>query len=284
VSVNKIYGFKHFRAYLEERKYVFKTRPETILKIEKKDFTNEEKKGNIYYEEDGIYLLIDGIKHLGYLSMKDYDITGLNKYPSFHTVECSTIKQFKQNGLFDKKYDFYNTKNVDILDRHTQSVHKSIDLKLCTNCKNQTKNQIYSTTTGFHEELVKYNQKLVLNEVKLDLNNRPFDWNKMSKEYKKYKEYQCECCSFNGLELNAFDKRFIEVDHIKAWELCNLNEENLQCLCVLCHSQKDTVHQKNYSKGANLKKVKEFVKKFKNVLEKCANPYLKDWLLKYPEQ
>jgi len=90
-------------------------------------------------------------------------------------------------------------------------------------------------------------------------------------------------CERNGLELNAFDKRFIEVDHIKAWELCNLNEENLQCLCVLCHSQKDTVHQKNYSKGANLKKVKEFVKKYKNDLEKCANPYLKDWLLKYPE-
>ena len=54
-------------------------------------------------EENGIYLEINGVKHLGYLSMKNYDITGLNKFPRFHTVECITIKQFKENGSFDKK-------------------------------------------------------------------------------------------------------------------------------------------------------------------------------------
>jgi hypothetical protein len=268
-----IYDFGHLKNYLVNKNYVIKKRKNFVV-IEKKDFTSEERKGNISYEADGIYLVIEGVKHLGYLSMKDYNITDLNKYPSFHTVECSTIAQFKQNGMFDSKYDFYNTKNVDVLDRQTQEVHRGIDLKLCYHCKKQTKNQIYTTTNGFHEELIKYNLKLDKGEIKLDSSNRPLDWNRMAKLYKIYKNYQCENCTFNGSILKGTDKRFIEVDHIIAWELSNLNENNLKCLCVLCHGQKDLFHQEKYSKGTNLKKVKEFVKKFKKELVECGNPYL----------
>jgi hypothetical protein len=273
----KIYDFGHLKNYLEKNKYVFQERKNFVL-IEKKDFTSEEKKGNISYEADGIYLNINGVKHLGYLSMKDYDITGHNKFPRFHTVECITIKQSKIDGYFDRKYDFYNTKNVDILDRQTQNIHKGVNLQLCSNCRSQTRNQIYSTTTGFHEELIKYNLKLDKGEIKLDSSNRPLDWNRMAKLYKIDKKYQCENCKFDGSILKGLDKRFIEVDHIISWELWNLNENNLKCLCVLCHSQKDTIHQEKYSKGTNLKKVKDFVKKFKEELIICRNPFLIDWI------
>jgi hypothetical protein len=273
----KIYDFGHLKNFLKKKNYVFHQRKNFVV-IEKKDFTSEEKKGNISYESDGIYLNINGVKHLGYLSMKDYDITGLNKYPSFHTVECATIKQFKQMGTFDKKYDFYNTKNVDILDRQTQIVHKGIDLKLCTNCKNQTRNNLYSTSSGFHEELIKYNLKLDKGEVKLDSSNRPLDWYRIAKLYKIDKNYQCENCKFDGSILKGIDKRFMEVDHIIAWELWNLSENNLKCLCVLCHSQKDTFHQNRYSKAANLDRVNDFVRKFEKELLICKNPFLKEWI------
>ena len=278
-----IYEFGHLKSYLTNKNYVLKKRKNFVV-IEKKDFTSEEKKGNIFYEENGIYLEINGVKHLGYLSMKNYDITGLNKFPRFHTVECITIKQFKENGSFDRKYDFYNTKNVDILDRQTNVIHRGIDLELCYHCIKQTKNQIYTTTTGFHEELIKYNLKLDKGEIKLDSSNRPLDWNRMAKLYKIYKNYQCENCTFNGSILKGTDKRFIEVDHIIAWELSNLNENNLKCLCVLCHGHKDPFHQNKYSKGTNLKKVKEFVKRFKKELVECGNPYLNNWLLQYTKE
>jgi hypothetical protein len=275
-----IYGFGRLKNYLEKHNYVFQQRKNFVV-IEKKDFTSEEKKGNIFYEENGIYLEINGVKHLGYLSMKDYDITGHNKFPRFHTVECITIKQSKEMGYFDRKYDFYNTKNVDILDRQTKVIHRGVDLELCYNCIKQTKNQIYTTTTGFHEELIKYNLKLDQGGIKLDSSGRPLDWNRMAKLYKVYKNYQCENCKYDGLILKGLNKRFIEVDHIIAWELSNLNENNLKCLCVLCHSQKDTFHQEKYSKGTNLKKVKEFARRFEKELIECGNPYLKDWIGNY---
>ena len=61
-----IYEFGHLKSYLTNKNYVLKKRKNFVV-IEKKDFTSEEKKGNIFYEENGIYLEINGVKHLGYL-------------------------------------------------------------------------------------------------------------------------------------------------------------------------------------------------------------------------
>ena len=280
VSDNKIYGFKHFRSYLEERKYVFKERKD--FKVIKKILTPEFERDNILYENNGIYLSYKGVKYQGYLSLRERDLTRYPDLPKFHVVQCSTIVTQKENDTFDNRYFWSNSKYIDITDTST-GIKNKYKLDLCRNCLNILIDVVYTNTLEFSEELAKYNSKLQNEEIKLDLMNRPTDWNRMSKAYRISKKYKCEKCNYDGSVLRGLDKGYMEVDHIIAWELSNLNEENLQCLCVLCHSQKDPVHQKNYSKGANLKKVKEFVKKFKSDLEKCANPYLKDWILKYPE-
>lgn len=274
LSDKKIYGFEHFRSFLEERKYVFKERKD--FKVIKRILTPEFERDNIFYEKKGIYLLYKGVKYQGYLSFRERDLTTYPQLPKFHVVQCSTIVTQKENNTFDNRYFWSNSKYIDITDTST-GIKNKYKLDLCKNCLSILKDVVYSNTLEFSEELAKYNLKLQNEEIKLDLMNRPTDWNRMSKAYKKSKKYKCEKCNFDGSVLKGLDKVYMEVDHIKAWELCNLNEENLQCLCVLCHSQKDPVHQKNYSKGANLKKVKEFVKKFKKELVECGNPYLKDW-------
>jgi hypothetical protein len=281
VSDKKIYGFKHFRSYLEKRKYVFKERKD--FKIIKRILTPEFERDNILYENNGIYLLLKGVKYQGYLSLRERDLTNYPELPKFHVVECATIRQQKENNTFDNRYFWSNSKFIDITDSSTGEVRKKQNLDLCKNCGKILREVVYSNTFEFSEELANYNLKLQSEEIKLNSNNRPFDWNRMSKAYRISKNYKCEKCNYDGSVLRGLDKGYMEVDHIIAWELSNLNEENLQCLCVLCHSQKDPVHQKNYSKGANLKKVKEFVKKFKSELMECNNPYIIDFNLKHPE-
>lgn len=271
---NKIYDFKRFRKLLKERKYVFQESSNyTLVEV---DFETELKNGNIIFENNAIYYIQNNIKYKGYVSMYDYDINYKEntKYPSFHTVDCEIIMKFKKEGKFKDKYFFRNTENVNVLDRKTKIVHTGINLKICGYCKKITNKPIEYYTKDFYEELIEYTKKVNKGNVKLDSSGRPFEWLKMSKAYKTLKNYQCECCGFDGSILKGFDKGFIEVDHIIAWELSNLKEENLQSLCVLCHSQKDDLHRENYSKGIRLKKVKDFVEKYKNELMACSNPYI----------
>ena len=86
-----IYDFGHLKNYLTNKNYVLKKRKNFVV-IEKKDFTSEEKKGNIFYEENGIYLEINGVKHLGYLSMKNYD--KLRSLLSMNTLSTEPAVRF----------------------------------------------------------------------------------------------------------------------------------------------------------------------------------------------
>lgn len=275
---DKIYDFKKFANYLKEQNLVFQEASNfQLLEI---DFETEFTNGNILFEENAIFYVENNVKHKGYLSMYDYDVTGLGKYPSFHTADCTIIRGFKERGLFNQKYFFRNTLNVDVLDRQTEVVHQGINLKICYYCKDISHKPLEYYTKDFYEELMEYNEKLKNKKLKRDSSGRPYEWSKISKAYKIMKNYQCENCGFDGSKLTPFDRRFIEVDHIVAQDLINLNEENLQCLCVLCHSQKDELHKKNYSKEKQFKKVKDFVLKFQKELKECNNTYLERFIKK----
>ena len=278
----KIYDFHNFRKLLEKKKYVFQESSNyTLIEV---DFETELKNGNIIFEGKAIYYIQNNIKYKGYVSMYDYNINyGENtKYPSFHTVDCEIIMKFKNEGRFQDKYFFRNTENVNVLDRKTKIVHTGINLKICGYCKKITNKPIEYYTKDFYEELIEYNEKVNKGKVKLDSSGRPFEWAKMSKAYKKLKNYQCECCGFDGSKLKRSDQIYFETDHIIAWELTNLNEENLQCLCILCHSEKDDLHRKNYATETRKRRVNDFVSKFKNELIAVKNPYINDYLTNTP--
>ena len=269
-----VHDFQHFQTYLKKKNYIFQKRKD--FKVIKRDLTREDQKGNVFYENNGIFLEYKGAKYQGYVSLKEQNLTMYPKLPRFHVVECLTIVTQKSNNTFDNRYFWSNSKYIDIKDSSTGKIHRKQKLELCKNCINVLKKVNYTTTIEFSEELEKYKQKLQHDEVKLNSFGRPFDWNRISKSYRVYKNYKCERCNFDGSKMKSTDKRFIEVDHIIAWEYSNLNENNLQCLCVLCHSQKDERHKLNYSKGPNFKKVEEFIAKYRIELKRCNNPYIVD--------
>lgn len=263
--------FKRLEDFLEKNKYIYQKREPYKLIV--KDFTIEEKKGNIEYTSEGIFLLQNGNKYQGYLSLKVADLES-HGFPKFHVVECRTILEQKRIGNFDDRYFFNNSKFVTITDSKSGEIFENQKLDLCKNCIKVLKECNYENTIEFSELLEQFNLKIANGEVKLRNDGRPFEWEKISKAYKLRKNYTCEICGFGGDSLKTFDRFYIETDHVIAWELTNLNEDNLQCMCVLCHSQKDEIHQENYRKPAQLKKIKRFVGKFKEQLVALNNPYI----------
>ena len=72
------------------------------------------------------------------------------------------------------------------------------------------------------------------------------------------------------------DREFIHTDHVVAWELANMRRSNLQCLCIICHSQKDDVHKANFSRPGMQKRIQRFLDKYRAKLFILENKYIND--------
>jgi hypothetical protein len=183
----------------------------------------------------------------------------------------------RANGRFDGRYFWHNSKTVTIEDRANGEVHEDVILELCGNCERQSSIDDYSDTEGFFSSLDQQEIEDTSREIQLDMFGRPLDWEKISKEYRQEQNYTCEKCGFGGEMLaSRKDREFIHTDHIVAWELANMRRNNLQCLCILCHSQKDEVHRQNFLKPGMQKRIKRFIGKYRVKLNELGNEYIDD--------
>jgi hypothetical protein len=156
----------------------------------------------------------------------------------------------------------------------TQSLRNQ-NLQLCNFCRRESQIAEYDDTRGFHDLLDQQELLETTTELELDMLGRPLECDKITRAYRKEKNYTCEKCGFGGeMLLNNADKEFIHADHIIAWELANMRRNNLQCLCLLCHSQKDELHRRNFSKPGMQKRIKRFVEKYGQKLLEIGNPYI----------
>lgn len=238
-----------------------------------KDLTEEEKKKNIEWRIDGVYLNVNGIWQKGYFINKDYKVSE-NGLPKYHLVECSTIQSFKEKGWFNKYYNWSNTKRVTISERFSkpQVLYEDEVLSLCGNCKTkllENGQKIFKNTEDFYNSLeLDQKKKVEKPSENTDIFGRPFNWQKISTTYKKSVDYTCESCGFGGSDLESnYDKRFIDTDHITGWDLTNTDESNLMCLCKLCHAYKDDIHKENFNKRRMKIELKTFVNKYRHILE-----------------
>lgn len=251
---------------------------ESGFRVIRRDLTQEERAGNIDFREDGIYLTIDGKEYKGYMYIKQPFIVNYgNKFPKFHITNCETIQEQRAKGKFENRYYWHNSNLVDLTDAQTGAKFDQVSIELCSRCQQQSDIENYNDTEGFFSLLDQQEIEDTTRDIELDMFNRPLDWDKISKEYRQEQNYTCENCGFGGEMLEGrMDREFIHTDHIVAWELANMRRNNLQCLCILCHSQKDDVHKANFSKPGMQKRIQRFLDKYRTKLIELGNEYIDD--------
>lgn len=247
---------------------------ETGFRVIKRDLSAEERAGNVSFKTDGVYLSLDGKDFKGYMYLKykrQIDMYGL---PKFHITECSKIKGERAANNFEGRYFWHNSNVVSIEDRPSGRILENQVLQLCGYCRGESSIADYRDTSGFHS-LLDQQEGGTMKEIQLDLFGRPLDWDAISKAYRREKNYTCEHCGFGGPMLKSkSDEEFIHADHIVAWELSNMRRSNLQCLCILCHSQKDDLHRYNFSKPGMQRRLKRFADKYRSDLRTVGNKYI----------
>ena len=243
---------------------------ESGFRVIKRDLTQEEQAGNIEFREDGIYLTIDGQEYKGYMYLKYPDVARFG-FPKFHITNCQTVLGQRTRGQFDGRYFWHNSNKVTIEDRANGNVHEDINLGLCGYCRNQSSITEYSDTQGFFSLLDQQEQEDINEEVEVDIFGYTLDWQQISREFRKEKEYTCESC---GIQIDEpSDRRFIHVHHRSGNKLNN-RRNNLECLCVLCHANKDATHERNFERRRMQADIRAFVDKYRERLEELENEYL----------
>ena len=244
------------------------------FKIFKEDFTLLENSGNTIFKEDGIYVMIDGIEHKGYLYMPKYFIEKYNDHPRFHILECITIEAERKSGDFTNRYYFSNNKTVDVTDRTSLKIYSNLKLNICKNCSSLSKQRklgVIKTTEEFFSEIAKVEEAI----IKTDKDGypiHPISWRIVSRKYREHINYQCENRKCK-IQLEGIDKRYIHVHHKNGIKI-DCDFKNLEGLCILCHSVKDATHMENFKKRKMSREFQTFLKKYGEELKGLGNPYL----------
>jgi hypothetical protein len=223
--------------------------------------------GKIKFSEDGIYLTYEGKEWKGYMYMPKYHIQRYNSMPRFHLTRCNIIEKLFSSG-FGSLYKWSNNKLNDITDRDTNRIYKDEKLQLCIHCQ-EVINGIIDTDDFFKTLETEEVQKM--ENIQVDIFGYTLNWEKISRAYRKEKDYTCEKC---GIKIeNSYDKRFIHTHHKNGNKLIN-RKDNLECLCVLCHANTDERHEENFDKKRMQSEVKNFLDKYTQKLKDIGNEYI----------
>lgn len=230
-------------------------------------FKQAVREGKIKFSEDGIYLTHEGKEWKGYMYMPTYYVEKYNSFPRFHLTRCDTIEKLFSGG-FGSLYKWSNNELNDIIDKDTNEIHKDQKLQLCSYCQEAIIG--ITDTEDFFKTLETEETQEIL-DVQVDIFGYTLDWEKISRAYRKEKDYTCERC---GIKIEtSYDKRFIHTHHKNGNKLIN-RKDNLECLCILCHANTDERHEQNFDKKRMQSEVKTFVDKYRQQLKDIGNEYI----------
>lgn len=266
-----LYTFSQGHDFLDHLDFPRLNRYENNVIIGRKEFEEEEARGELEWRADGIYLKVDGVYRRGFLYNKDFlvDKWGM---PKFHVAKCKTLADFEARGTLHTKYFWSNAPLVTVTQRGGTTEYPDEDLSLCGNCVNvivdETLNKFSMLSSVFEA-----NEAIVPSDF-TDINGRPLNWRRISRRYREKVNFTCEKCSFGEADLTStLDRRYLHTDHIIADQLTNTADSNLQCLCVLCHMFKDRIHEAKLQNGRIREQLQLFVNSYQHVLSR-KNPQL----------
>lgn len=258
-----IYDFPKLKKKLRELGYVIgSAQPYVPIKNVDVDLRGSIQSGEIEISNTGIFWYDEdtGEKHQIFLYMKAYDMA---KYgpPRFHICNCKTLQEYPKTA-----YRRANTGTVIVWDKSQNKNVEVSNLPLCKNCvellqKENILNYSRSMTSDEFERILRESEEDSENaeEQDVDLEGYLWKWHKISEAYRTKKNYTCEVCGITPK--TTFDRQYIHVHH-KDGNKTNNKENNLQCVCILCHSNMNTSHKTNFSKGANRVMLDTFKKKY----------------------
>lgn len=256
-----IYNFGKLKTTLIEEGFQVE-KAEAYRAIKPVDVSIEDiKNGTIEITSEGIFFKTkDGRKHPGFMYKRKYRLARYGK-PRFHIRNCTTIQEFKSSGSFESEYRWANEQIIPVIDMDDNNIDKVIqNLPLCKNCAHILRSNqadIYTDNEDFVNELKKVSVQDILTDV--DILGYTREWQSISLNFREKRNYTCEHC---GLQItNEFDKGYIHCHH-RDGDKTNNDERNLECLCVLCHSHVDKIHQEHFSSGANATTLRIFCKKY----------------------
>jgi hypothetical protein len=236
------------------------------------DFEEAYKSGSISFEDDGIYLEYEGKKYRGYMFIQEAYITyngGPAKFPKFHLLKCRIIQEFIDSGRFKQRYEWSNSDVNNLIDKQTRIKYNDKKLELCSYCQSDYFEEI-EDTQDFFDSLDK--SVIEENNIEVDIFGYTREWQKISRSYRVKRNFTCESC---GIKIDdLINRRYLHTHH-KNGDKTNNRENNLECLCILCHSFKDIKHEENFDKKRMLNEIKVFVKIYREQLELLKNQFLK---------
>jgi hypothetical protein len=285
-----IYDFTELKLFVKKQ---FGSDPDSVnskFKLFTQKLTREELDNNIEFNLEGIFFTDkNGKKYKGFLYIESgYSqrilLQAKTSIPKFHVVNCETIESQKKRKNFNGHYVFSNEK-IEMEDRYDGLMKELI---VCGNCVKINKSIHRGMTTSQYKENIIHNKEQESNFTESDLPKEiatnfwgyTQDWDETSKNYRIKKRFTCENCGIN-LNTNLANGYYLETHHIDG-NPKNNDENNLQCLCVLCHANVDKFHFENYSRGSARQKLRDFIKLFEVELFTIGNIYLNKYKVEIP--
>jgi len=171
----------------------------------------------------------------------------------FHLAECSTLQQMRKNNRAGR-YVATNRRDGMFIVNEFSSKHQlensevEREIRVCMNClrtldwkryqgQPQKRNSIWNEfrIEHFFEEFRNQVSPLpATNEYNAPLNVYPPHWGEISSKYKTRVDWTCERCRVYLSQENF--REYLHVHH-KDGLKSNGRPQNLQALCVECHSQ-----------------------------------------------
>lgn len=250
----------------------------SFIKIENIDFSKLLQNGNAFITDTEAYVISNnGRRDPVYFYKKGYYFfknPGEIGEPKFHVLRCRTVLQYGENA-----FKASNTPTAIIWNKNRNEGERryQLTLDLCGNCRRQlAQNKFGNTTEEFYQVLRKQYEKEneERSEIKTDQKGYTLDWSIISKKYKESKAHTCENPNC-GLTINSKEhKKFMHTHHINGDKINN-HPDNLQCLCLLCHSKEHEDQENNkFSSQKMQRQLKIFLDRYRDELARLGNPFV----------
>lgn len=179
----------------------------------------------------------NGFMRLG-IFLPEYNDGHYKKNPVLHIYNCNTTDDLSQRMKVtnSSKNTFYSRDS-----KHNVSTN----LEICKNCTRNLRKKFnihlgLNTFSHFVLALEESEKK----QLVTDSNGYIINWQQVSYCYRDTKNFICEKCGYKAKEIN--EQKYLHTHHIDRIKTNN-KRNNLQCLCVKCHSEVDDFHRAKFS-------------------------------------